>query len=360
MKLTKHQKEIVEKIVNGQVFDISTYLMVFQNYHIEQYDIDELKKKFESDEADKEYKVIKEGFSLWTNQYIDGIAPMTLPVLRFSIPENEYEYQKAKFIDKTPKILYEYNGTKYEYDFSQGVNVINDFNNLIDFLTLWHYLKQESLILELDKQIEKDDVGLFFERVPKKEKNQETEIKIEYDGKELKALGEILDVLEKAPNRFAHDYSDITWEINEERLLMCRDFLGKKIVPTTALRTYACKKFKTKEKISQQTNLFIAICALVVSVVSVVLGNIIPLFKTQNTEKYLKDIHEQLKSIELILTEQMEISESELENIQQSIREIEESLNSLNNKTDQNFEDIEQDILDIKQTISNISNNSNN
>ena len=43
MKLTKHQKEIVKEILNGKVFDITSYLIAFQNYTIEKYNIDNLR-----------------------------------------------------------------------------------------------------------------------------------------------------------------------------------------------------------------------------------------------------------------------------------------------------------------------------
>ena len=329
----------------------------FQNYTLEKYNIDNLREKFNKEESNKEYKVIKEGFSIFTISDVkDGIiCPFLVP--RLSIPESEYELKKAKFIEQTPKIAYEYEDGKYEYDFSEGVKVVKNFNALIDFLSLWHYLKQECLILELDRKINKDDIGVFFERIPKNEEKKE--IIIKYEGKEITPLVKHHDVLEKEPFRFAHEYSDTTWEINEERLFMCHDFLDKKIVPTTALRTYAQKKFRTKEKISQQVNLFIAICALVISFISVVLGNIIPLFKTQDSEKYLMEINEQVKSIEIILEEQKELSSSELDDLEKIILEIEEKLNNLIDENNQSIEDIKQELLSIKESLLRITSNEN-
>ena len=298
MKLSKKQKEIVRKIVSGEIYDISTYLTVFHNHHTEKYNVEELQKKYELDETDKTYKVIKKGFTIWTTRRVDGIVPMNLPTPRSSIPENEYEYQKAQFINKTPNISYEHQGKKYEYNFSDGVETISDFDDLVDFLTLWHYLRQESLILELDRQITKEDIAFFFQPVSKNVGPKNAGIKIEIDGRPIESLGNLsCDVLEKAPVRFPHDYSDTTWGVNQEHLLMCHDFLDKKIVATPALRTYVKKNFKTNEKISQQISLWIAIIALVVSVISVIIGNIIPLFQTQNTYDYLASINQQLDDI---------------------------------------------------------------
>ena len=81
MKFSKKQKEIVNKIVSGDVYDITTYLTVFRNHHTEKYNTEELRKKFELDEADKTYKVIKEGYTIWTTRRIDGIVPMNLPII---------------------------------------------------------------------------------------------------------------------------------------------------------------------------------------------------------------------------------------------------------------------------------------
>ena len=357
MKLSKKQKEIVSKIISCEVYDISTYLKVFHNHHTEKYDIEVLRKKYELDEADKTYKVIKKGFSLWTTSRVDGIIPMNLPTPRIAIPENEYEHQKAKFIKETPKIAYENDGKKYEYDFSEGVEVISNFDDLIDFLTLWNYLRQESLILELDRQISKEDIAFFFQRVPKNKDVEKPKIKIEIDSRpfELKE-GFSLDVLEKAPLRYAHDYSDITWIVNEEHLLMCHDFLDKKIVVTPALRTYAQKNFKTKEKISQQINLWIAIIALAVSVISVVIGNIMPLFQSKNTDDYLVSINQQLDSIENALTNHTDEITANFEEIKQAIDDLEVLIqDSKNTENHQQFEEIKQQLEKIIDAIESIS-----
>lgn len=54
MKLTKHQKQIVDAIIKGTVYDIPSYLKEFQKWHLRKYDYRVLlqslrKKKGESD-----------------------------------------------------------------------------------------------------------------------------------------------------------------------------------------------------------------------------------------------------------------------------------------------------------------------
>ena len=93
MKFTKHQKEIVKKIISGEVFDIQSYLRVFNKSHIEKYDMESLKSAFSESEEGKSYKVIKDGYSLFTNGPVQTImgTPYSLPQMRTHIPEEEYE-----------------------------------------------------------------------------------------------------------------------------------------------------------------------------------------------------------------------------------------------------------------------------
>ena len=55
MKLTKHQERIVDKIVDGKVYDITSYLKEFDKAHKQKYDIDGIRKVFENLEKDKSY-----------------------------------------------------------------------------------------------------------------------------------------------------------------------------------------------------------------------------------------------------------------------------------------------------------------
>ena len=46
MKLTPTQKKIIDKIITGEVFDIPTYLQVFNKGHYQQYNKEQLKEIF--------------------------------------------------------------------------------------------------------------------------------------------------------------------------------------------------------------------------------------------------------------------------------------------------------------------------
>lgn len=331
MKLSKHQKEIIKKIISNEVFDIKSYLQCFNKQRIEKYDLVALKKLFDKTENNKKYKVIKEGFSIYDSKNtITGIGTLSIPLPRANIPEEEYELKPAKFIDNAPPIRYTYNSTEYEFDFIKGVNVIKNFEEVLDFLTLWNYLKQENLILEVNEPLSQDDIGMFFEPIHTDPSTTKIEIKSDYVAIRSPFT---TDVLSETPKHFAHEYSDITWKINDSNLIMCNDFLGKKIIRTSALITFAKKNFKTNEQISQNNNFRIALIALVLSVISIIMGNVVPLFQKQPTE-YMDNIVQQLSEIRIELEDLTEAktadqkADKDLKKIIETLEEIEQSINA--------------------------------
>ena len=55
MKLTLHQEKIVEAIIDGEVYDITSYLKFFNKAHHQQYNFDEIKNVFEKYEDGQTY-----------------------------------------------------------------------------------------------------------------------------------------------------------------------------------------------------------------------------------------------------------------------------------------------------------------
>ena len=45
MNLTGHQRKIINAIIDGNVYNIPTYLRYFQKGEVKKYNIDELRKK---------------------------------------------------------------------------------------------------------------------------------------------------------------------------------------------------------------------------------------------------------------------------------------------------------------------------
>ena len=360
MKLSRHQKEIIKKIIAGEVYDIQSYLHVFSKCHTEKYDMTALRKAYESAEEGKTYKVLKEGYSLLTSGPAQTLMGATyhLPQMRLHIPEEEYELKPSLFIESAPRIKYVYDEKEYEFDFIKGVDVISSFDEVLEFLTLWSYLSQENLILEVSKPIHEIDVGMFFEKVILDTPQKKPEIKIEIDGIPLKSVN-ACDVLSKAPERFAYEYSNVTWKINEENLLVCKEFLGKKIVRTSLLISFFKKKFKTKEQVAQDSNYRVALIALIISVISIIMSNVVPLFQKQPAD-YLDDISQQLTAIEIQLTDVgstlsngNDTTETNIANILTTLQEIENSVKNINGKNaTAKVEEILQEISEIKQLLS--------
>lgn len=324
MKFTKHQQDIISKIISGEIYDIKSYLNFYQKCHIEQYDMSSLRAAFEKSENNREYKVIKEGCSLYTSFPMQTtIGRAFFPQRRLKIPENEYEMKRAIFIDKAPHLHYTYEDKEFEFDFCAGISIADDFGDVVDFITLWSYLKQEALILEVNEVINAADIGLFFEKVSADQAPKKEKVTVEIDGMPIAPLPTLhidVDVLEEAPKRFAHEYSDSTWSINEEHLLICHDFLGKRIIPTSLLRTFANKKYRTNEQIAQDNNFRIAIVALIVSVLSVAFGIFSPWIQPVQPEitaisKQLSTISNQLSEIKTQLLSQNEKKETYLDDV---------------------------------------------
>ena len=356
MKLNRHQKEIISKILSKDIYDITSYLNCFNLCHIEKYDMEKLEKEFFKSEKGKQYKVMKDGHSRWTTTTINTTAgglPISLPniIPRTDITDDEWEYKKAKFVPHTKPIEYAFEEEKFTFDFDTGVNILNNFDNIIDFFTLWSYLKQESLIFEVNKPISSNDIGLFFEptTLHKKEKPS---IIIKKDYVELPTYskaGELLnkvnsDILDKVPTHTAIEFTDRTWKINEENLTMSKEFIGKKFIPSSSLYIYLKRGYKTKEEIAQRNNLIVAWIAVIISIISILASSFF-----DKTPKQLNDITKQLEEIKAITSQS---KNEDIQEIKTSIENIEEVIEKFD--TDESIlDDIKKEIVEIKKSLLN-------
>lgn len=100
MEFNKHQKRIIEAIRDKKVFDITSYLVEFQ----------------------------------YTKSYTNKLLQKNL-----SLGEH-----------------------KYEYDFSTPHVIGSDLSGIFDFLFIWHYLRDNRLLLESNKTIFPQDLSVFF------------------------------------------------------------------------------------------------------------------------------------------------------------------------------------------------------
>ena len=312
MKLTKHQKEIVQKIVAEEVYDIFSYLQVFHKCQFAKYDTDILRQKFVETEQGKTYKVMKKGHSLFTSEPMSMSGPfgksMTLnspfPRRPESISADEWEYQPATLNEKIRPYQVSYNEQDFEFDFQdRGVFVAKNFEDIKDFISLWSYLKREALVLEVDKIIEAVDIGVYFQLKPvsSSEENNRTEWHTSQDNHILETSSQYFSLLNHDIGsipliREISSYLEYTWQLNEDHLLICKEFIGRKILPNSALRIYLINKFKTTNEISNSRSLSVAWIAVGLSVLAIFIGNIWPLFQP-NEVQLLNELNSNLVSI---------------------------------------------------------------
>lgn len=334
MKLTKHQEKIVDKIVDGKVYDITSYLKEFDKAHKQKYDIDEIRKVFENLEKDKSYSFAEKDSYYYTLVHDESGKIRN----RYRVTESltyifrDYPLEgpvKAKLNESVHKQSIQFHGQKYTFDFKEEVLVADSFEDIKEFIALWCYLKNEALIFDVNKPVRDEDIGLFFEIFPQEIARDNNPSWQRATG--IDSVGESVNDVEShyvlAPYKNINDYIEKIWVINDENLKACEEFLDKKIISTGALKVYKQKKYKTVEELSVKANLWIALIAVIISVISVIIGNILPLFQKQETE-YLNEISKKISVIEEMIKEDSSSSEisDEITELRNDLKNIEETM----------------------------------
>ena len=332
MKLTSHQKKIIDAIISKKVYDIPSYLEYFDKLHQRQYDFKKIRAVFEQCEDGRTYMFRQESDSFYYTDIYDSKGNVCNT---WRVPnKSTYEFVEYPItspvkanLTKTVNVEFcSYNGQQFSFDFlKNSYPVADSFEDIIDFITLWSYLKREALILEVDKQVEEKDLSIFFEL-------REQEIKPNTNPRwctHFEVISDATDdqpargIMHHLPDKDAKYYLDRVWKLNEEIYLTCKDFIDKKIIASSELRVYQQKKFKTVEQISQSRNLFVAWVAVFISVISVLIGNIWPLLKPQ-APNYLHIISAQIASINESVRSDTVDEEllRELQKVSQSLAEL--------------------------------------
>lgn len=339
MKLTKHQKQVVNAIIEGKVYDIPSYLKEFQKCHLRKYDLSRPLAKFEEEEGGNQYKVIIDE----DKAYIKGTNPMNtgFGTINFEtnflrktedIPTDAWEYRKANLIRNVKPTEMDYKGEMFTFDFMEaGVSVADDFNDIIEFMSLWAYLRQEALVLEVPRDITADDLGILFELKHRKPK-PETPFVIHKDKDQNSSANPITRVLtdmtefyDAPPNFLISSYMDEVWEMNGEYLKNCEEYIGRKILPTEKLRVFARQLYTTTGEWQFRIPLIVSIIALVVSFLPIVQS-----FLPSNEPDYLAQINQQLQAIEELLeTDQAVLSK--VDAVRSALGGIETSLDKISN-----------------------------
>ena len=340
MKLSKHQKQIVDEIIKGTVYDIPTYLKTFNKWQLCKYDLTYPYEKFKEEEGGKQYKVITDeskAYHIGTTPMDMGIGTInvTTKLLKKAedIPDDAWEYREAELIRDIKPLEIEYNGATFSFDFMEnGVYVADDFNDIIEFMSLWTYLRQESLILEVPRDVTSDDLGVLFE-LKTVEPKKKSAVIIHKDKEQNSTLHPVtritldLDSLDSfyphCPSCLLSSYMTEAWEINGEHQKNCQEYIGRKILPTEKLRVFARQFYTTTGEWQYRIPLFISIVALLISFMPII-QSLLP----SSEPDHVAQISQQISNIEIMLENEQLVVE-DLISIKETLDIISDELSKL-------------------------------
>lgn len=258
--------------------------------------------------------------------------------------ENDYEYLSKQLVNKSEVISVEFNDCQFDYELYHGVYIINSFENLKSFFIIWKYLKDNRLVLEVEKPIYKDELGIFFEckdRKPKIFDEIEKRKKMQEHFEELQKNIEkftspnppIMKMIskEKVKQHDAEDneedaslYFDYYFEYNYEHQKISSEFIGKKIIPMSSLELFVKEKFRTEEDKREVFNKRMTITSVVVAILSLVIAGI-----SQNKDTDMVKLREKVDVVE----EQLQSINTTIDSFKNSIvdgQELEKILKQTN------------------------------
>ena len=273
MKFDKEQKEIIQAINNKEVYDIESFVKKFGYYEKFVADIEQAKKNYEEREKGKMFEI----------EFLDSLFPEPV-VQRIEVPG------KLQLEEETRDIVFEGKRYKYKLWNENGFLIATSIDKIVGFISIWEYLKSELEILEIDKEVSKTELELFF----KKNKVQE--------GGRIICVSNYND--EGVVYRRASLYIDEDITIDEEQLKIWKKYFAKRILPTPTLNKYITNGFKTEEEKTSKESLIVAVIAIVISIITFGF-TIYTTYNVDPSENNLKAIQQELKNIE----EQLKLEE---------------------------------------------------
>lgn len=290
MKFTKHQKETIKHIYTGEIYDIISYLKYFNLGTTIKFDKNKIINSFASDEIPKKYychnSLPKKHSNIITEtEFAKKLANNEVN------PDNYTSYNlQLSYNTGTKHELWE--GQTYTLDFYHGIYVANSFDNILEFLTLWQFLISEMLIIEVPHDLSADILGLFYR-------------------KESTTIPEDTSINERIKKinieNFSYDDQyylyDNNYTLSYEHCFMCKEYMDKRIYPSTKLGVFINKHFKTYEENTQNRALFVAWLAVFVSITL----TFAPYFQPKDNSD-IESITENLKNIKSSI-EEKELSE---------------------------------------------------
>ena len=283
MHFTSHEKEIIKKIASGEIKDISSYLKVFNLTTFRQLNKDKIEKRLKLEENGKTYKCLKSDQSNAMFRTVNTVNSSGMPVSKVEImpvshKDEDYVNITASlsFDESTYTVDLGDDSSRYTYDYFQGINITNSFSDIKTFLTIWQFLKSEGLVLEVDKEVSKENYEPFFEYKPIEETSygrnrQKCSVSLEQSDYILTKIKEfkIDSIFQRIPRDSIKDYReyiDYNFEYNKANELICSQFINKQIYGNPELDTFIRKRFRTKEQRNYMHALIPAYLSIFVSV----------------------------------------------------------------------------------------------
>ncbi|MDD3014511.1 MAG: hypothetical protein PHC34_12480 [Candidatus Gastranaerophilales bacterium] len=254
MKFTQHQQQIIKHIKSGEIYDLESYLKQFDLCEYIKYDKETILNQFTQDDICKTY------------HYPCSLTPKAATVItddEFIQKSNTRQIDCSKYCTLILKLKFdtgikkvESNGEIHEVNFYDGVYIGKSFDYIIEFLTLWEYLKSELLILEVPAALSANTLGLFFE------KSTDTLV-----------LGNSLDNIDFCDSTYKDTpyLVDKLYSFSNEHYTICKEYISKRIYGTPKLNLFIQKGFKTSEEALQKSALIAAWLAILVSIFLTVL-----------------------------------------------------------------------------------------
>lgn len=287
MRFNKHQQDIIKAINNKEVYDIESFVKKFNLYEHFTVDKEKIKKAFDESESGKVYPVdvVKNLLDCENKR-------------RISVPA------KLEYTENKKKVTFD--NRCYEYDLwdEKGFNIAKDHDEIVGFISLWEYLKRELDVFEIEKEVSKSEIELFF-RKSKKTTNMSNDTYdyipiVQEEPCQLindKIQKKVEEVDYNAVKRNAYYYVEEDVEIDSEQLKSFSAYLHKKILPTPSLTKYVANKYQTEDEKATRLSLIIAIVSIIISIFSS-LFSVYATLKVDPSNDNLKIIQEKLDTIE--------------------------------------------------------------
>lgn len=330
MNFDEHQKEIIKTIDNGTVFDILSFVKEFGYYEVYKVDKHEIETAFAEQEKGKTYPIIKPSSG---SQIFNNHTKLA----------EDIENKPAKLFYRDTNVFINCREQKFTYDLcsDNGICISTSFDEIKNFIALWEYLKNELDVLEVKKNLDCEEVGLFFQKKANPQYFQGIEqdnnmIPIDLFGFRISNDSVTLEETQSNPV-YAIKYIETILECDYDKLNVCEYYLDKKIIPTPALRNFIASDFSTPDQIATKDSLKAAWIAIGISIVATLISvgaTLFSIYATYNvdpSEDNLKVIQEQLDNIfnELQDIDGLKYDDSRLI---EELEEIEDIINNASQK----------------------------